>query len=310
MERVYEGALERIRFSQGELRAFKDDEGRIWVQAKPVAEALGLRWHGQLEHLQRDEALRDTVRIIRMVSPNPTNPQESIERETVFIERQGLVLWLAKLQPSRVKDPERRRKIVAYQKEAGKALEDYFFRGAAVNPRAVVDPTLLRTVVSEAVARALGELGGTRREVDPALERLRMAKELLDSARKIPGIDPRWLERCHELVLHEMLGRPFHGEKLTVDLSEFMCNILGRHPTRGELISFGRFLAELYRREFGRSPSKRLVLIEGRERPINSFTREDLPFLERAICLWAESKGIPVQKKLPVFDDDEPGYLN
>ena len=75
--KVHEGRSEIVRFSGGELRAFRDQEGRIWVQAKPVAEALGLKWHGQLEHLQRDEALRDTIRIIRMVSPNPTNPEVS-----------------------------------------------------------------------------------------------------------------------------------------------------------------------------------------------------------------------------------------
>ena len=150
--------LQVVTFNGGELRTFRDPEGRIWVQAKHVAEALGLDWSAQFRHLTRDEALKDTIAIMTMVSPNPTKPEETIERETVFIERRGLVLWLAKLQPSRVKDPERRKKIIAYQKEAARALEDYFFRGAAVNPRAAVDPEILRMAIDEAVNRALDRL--------------------------------------------------------------------------------------------------------------------------------------------------------
>ncbi len=309
MRKIHEQALEVVRFSGGELKAFRDEEGRIWVQAKPVAEALGLKWHGQLEHLQRDEALKDTIRVIRMVSPHPRNPEETIERETVFIERRGLVLWLAKLQPSRVKDPEKRRKIIAYQKEAGKALEDYFFRGAAVNPRATVDPDLLRAVVSEAVTRALGEAREPR-EVDPSLERLRIAKEVLESAKEIPGIDPRWLKRCHELVLYEATGRAFQGEKLTVDLSDFMKVRMGRKPGKGETVSFGQFVGKLYREEFGHSPPKRLVMIEGREIPINSFTQDDLPFLERAFRMWAERKKVPIRQDFIVFKKEGSKYLN
>jgi len=302
--------LQVVTFNGGELRAFRDPESRIWVQAKHVAEALGLRWHGQLEHLQRDGTLKDTIRVIRMVSPNPTNPEETIERETVFIERRGLVLWLAKLQPSRVKDPERRKKIIAYQKEAARALEDYFFRGAAVNPRAAIDPEILRMAIDEAVTRALDRLETKERREDPELERIKLAQKLLKSAKEIPGVDPRWLERCHEIVLHETLGKPYRKEKLTVDLSQFMRERLGRRPQKGELISFGRFVGKLYRQEFGQDPPKRLVVIEGRETPINSFTRDDLAFLEWAFLEWAAEKGISIQRPLPAPLEEDPKKLN
>lgn len=90
------------------------------------------------------------------------------------------------------------------------------------------------------------------KKLDPDLERLRIAKEILDSAKEIPGIDTKWLERCYEMLFYRVLGK---------------------------------------------SPRK------------ETFTQDDLPFLERAFRMWAERKKIPIRQDILVFKKEGSRYL-
>lgn len=73
------------------------------------------------------------------------------------IHKDSVPMWLATIPVSRLKNEEAKRTLITYQKEAAKALNDYFTRGVAVNPRLRVESTLeAERLALIATARDLG----------------------------------------------------------------------------------------------------------------------------------------------------------
>lgn len=102
-----------------------DKEGDVLVAVKPIAESLGLKWHGQFERLKRHPTLRKGIRVIRI--PSPGGPQEMVCMPVKLLPG-----WLFGVETSRVK-PEIRAKLERYQAECYEVLWNYF-RGQAPDP--------------------------------------------------------------------------------------------------------------------------------------------------------------------------------
>lgn len=105
--------------------------GIHYTAIKPIAENIGLAWHGQLERIKRDEVLSEGIRIIR-------TPSKGGEQDTLCLPIDYLNGWLFGVDAKRVK-PQIKATLIKYQKECYKALHDYWHTGAAVNPRAIGD---------------------------------------------------------------------------------------------------------------------------------------------------------------------------
>jgi hypothetical protein len=185
-------------FHGDELDVIKQGD-KLWVSVRRVCEALGIRNHGQQEKLKEKPWA-----CVQMIC---THDASGRKQDLFCIDLDGLPMWLATIDTSRVA-PEVQPKLVAYQREAAKALRDYFFGGAAINPRMTDLELLLRR------HQAVVELTMLARD---ALDPVFVSKVIGYSLAAIQGTEvangPRLVD----------VSRYPQGKGLTEDLVEAVC---------------------------------------------------------------------------------------
>ena len=156
---------ELVPFRGAAMQALSAD-GKIWAAVRPVCDDLGLSMQGQHRRL-RAKAWATINMMLTVGADGKT-------RELLCIDLDSLPMWLATIEPSRVK-PEARDSLVAYQREAARVLRDHFLGRAqaplvavASQPPALVDAQL--TAINRQLAemrKTLQALVATRR-AEPA----------------------------------------------------------------------------------------------------------------------------------------------
>lgn len=101
------------------------NNGKEWVSVTHVCQALNLDPRSQRRKLQG----RSWATAVMM--PLQVRGQK---RSLYMVDGKTVLMWLATIEPSRVK-PEARESLEAYQEEVSEALDAYFSRGTAINPR-------------------------------------------------------------------------------------------------------------------------------------------------------------------------------
>lgn len=151
-------------------------DGEPYVVFRPLVEALGLAYSRQLQKLKGKSWA--SMSLIDTQLPSDTQ-----RREHTVINLKTLTMWLATIDENRVNETSRPL-VVAYQNEVAEAIESYFTKGTATNPRVVeskpqdfsevisesrqqrelikaaeglVDPDHLRAKATVVLARGLGE---------------------------------------------------------------------------------------------------------------------------------------------------------
>lgn len=129
-------------FMSGHIPCFMHD-GEPMVILKPIAEdVMGLSWPRQYAKLSADQTACVAFKAIQV-------PGDDQVRRHMGISLETFAVWLARLQPSRVK-PEARETVLAYQREAGRALRAHFFgQPAAAARRPASGIALLEEMVAE-----------------------------------------------------------------------------------------------------------------------------------------------------------------
>lgn len=89
------------------------------VILRPISDLLGLAWSPQRTKLAADPAACVTFIVTQL-------PGDDQSRKVMAVSLETFTVWLARLQPSRVK-AEARDTVIAYQREASRALRDHFF---------------------------------------------------------------------------------------------------------------------------------------------------------------------------------------
>ena len=101
-------------------------DGIHYTAVKPIAENIGLAWHGQLERIKRDEVLSEGIRVIR-------TPSKGGAQETLCLPIDMLNGWLFGIDAKRVK-AEVKDALIEYKKECYTVLHDYWHTGEAIHP--------------------------------------------------------------------------------------------------------------------------------------------------------------------------------
>ena len=138
------GAIVTVRFHEEELFGFTREDGDVFVALRPMVEAMGLDWSGQLQRLRRDPILSEGVGVM------PTPRGYGAGQEVVCL-RLGLVNgWLFTIDAARIRDEEVKARVLMYQRECYDVLHRYFAKGA--QPEASSELTLgeKRQLVTEA----------------------------------------------------------------------------------------------------------------------------------------------------------------
>lgn len=131
-----------VPFLSGHIPCFMHD-GEPMVILKPIAEdVMGLSWPRQYAKLSADQTACVAFKAIQV-------PGDDQARRHMGVSLETFAVWLARLQPSRVK-PEARETVLAYQREAGRALRNHFFgQPAAPARRPASGIALLEEMVAE-----------------------------------------------------------------------------------------------------------------------------------------------------------------
>ena len=122
------------------------EEGdNVAVALKPIVEGMGLAWHGQYERLKRDPILASELRVTRI--PSAGGPQEAICLPVDLVPG-----FLFRIDATRIKKDDVRAKVLTYQRECYRVLNDAFQGGRAKPKDAKIAPSMdrARKLVAEA----------------------------------------------------------------------------------------------------------------------------------------------------------------
>lgn len=103
-----------------------DSPATTLIPMKPLVERMGLDWNAQLKRIKTNQILFEGMSVLTI--PSAGGPQETIALPLSLING-----WMVGIQPNRIDDPERRARVLAYQREAFDVLFRHFF-GKASSP--------------------------------------------------------------------------------------------------------------------------------------------------------------------------------
>lgn len=108
-----------VDFRGDTLFGFQEGED-TFVGLKPIVEAIGVDWSGQLQRIKRDAILSEGM----VVMPTPFG--RGAGQEAVCLKLELLNGWLFTIQTDRIKDEAVREKVITYQRECYRVLHDHF----------------------------------------------------------------------------------------------------------------------------------------------------------------------------------------
>lgn len=240
--------ISMIPFHGTHIRSVEID-GTPQVVFKPVVESLGMAYSSQIQKLKGKSWA--TMSMINTVGADGKT------REMTVIDIRTLTMWLATIDENRVSE-EARPLVVAYQSEVADAIEAYWSKGGAINPRA------------------------NEHQMNALLRQTQMQMELCQVAKGL--IHPDHLEAKARIVLARGLGeapelnpetRPLYAQDYLKEKN------LSAKQRRSKAPMFGKRLKKLYVEKYGREPEKYdMDMQNGQVRPVNAYTEADRPLMD------------------------------
>jgi phage antirepressor YoqD-like protein len=196
-----------VPFLGGHIPCFMDGAEPM-VILKPIAESvMGLSWPRQYAKLSADPTACVAFRAIQM-------PGDDQARRVMGVSLETFTLWLAGLQPSRVKS-EARETVAAYRRDAARALRNHFFGGPRI---AEGDELALLEDTTTKLARAI-EIAKTeraaRQQAEAEIEAMAPAVEAYEQVVEARGLIPMAVFAQQSGVTRPN-GRPL-GERSAID---------------------------------------------------------------------------------------------
>lgn len=167
-ESTYE--LVEVEFHGQKIEAVWDGKD-VWVVVKRICENLGINHSNQIKKIKANQSYAD-------LQSDITLQHESGAKQTSCLHLEALTLWLASIQPNRVKE-EVRDSLIKYQRECMKVLTEHFFgkKGASKKPPSAAQQLLATARVMVEHEERLVQL---EQRMDAQEERQRRAaRELL-----------------------------------------------------------------------------------------------------------------------------------
>ena len=225
-------------------------DGTEWAAARHICEALGIDWAGQFTKLKKKAWAR-----VELISMHDSSGRK---QEISMVDRRTLTMWLATIDTNRINEAARPT-LEAYQLEAANALDSYFHKGGAINPRA------------------------EEHQLNALLRQSQMQMELCQAAKGL--IHPDHLEAKARIVLARGLGEAPELDPETRPLytADFLkSKNLSAKKMKSVAPMFGKRMKALYTLEKGREPEKYdLTLPNGQVRQVNGYTEADRPLMQR-----------------------------
>ena len=127
-------------------------------------------------------------------------------RETMFLERQHFHRWLNSVQPARVRNEAIRDKLIKYQFECVKAIDDYFSKGSAINEQFLKSaPEEFVNNLAETIAQ---KLGFTKPQDESIIQqqRLQLARNRMQALKEIEETLGRFDNETREILQQQAIA--------------------------------------------------------------------------------------------------------
>lgn len=102
-----------------------EHEGTRYVAMRRIVENMGLAWPRQSQKLSEQSSKYACTHMV-------TRDSLGREQQMLLMPIQKLQLWLASINPAKIKDPAVRVKVERYQAESAIVLHDYWTKGVAL----------------------------------------------------------------------------------------------------------------------------------------------------------------------------------
>ena len=225
-------------------------DGTEWAAARHICDSLGIDWKSQHRKLES----KNWARVVMMT----TTAADGKNYQTSMVDRRTLTMWLATIDTNRVSEAARPT-LEAYQLEAANALDAYFHKGGAINPRA------------------------EEHQLNALMRESQMRMELCQAAKGL--IHPDHLEAKARIVLARGLGEvpELDPETRPLYTADFLkSKNLSNKKMKSVAPMFGKRMKALYTLERGREPEKYdLTLSNGQVRQVNGYTEADRPLMQQ-----------------------------
>lgn len=231
-----------------------DVDGKPHIVLKPVIDGLGLDYWSQVEKLRKRSWAAPSNRLVQLAG-------QQQRREMVVIDVRTFLMLLATIDENRVA-ADVKNKLVTYQAEVADAVEAYWTKGGAVNPRA------------------------TREQLDAIVDSAERRIRMLGAAKGL--VDDRWLEAMTREQLAIGLGREPEQDPSTrfLTVAEYLEEQgLGAAEIRKLSPTFGKRLKVAYVSRRGEPPGKSLRFVDGAQRDVFVYTEADRDLFD---SVWAE----------------------
>lgn len=213
-----------------------------YIAIKPLCDALGIDHSAQIAKLKGKSWA--TMGNFPMVGA------DGKRREMASLHKDNVAMWLANINEKQVKE-EIRPTLIAYQKEAMKALNDYFTTGVAVNTDIITD-------------------------YKAQMEIIALAKGILPEDR---------LASRAELVIARAMGEK--PQIAPENMPLYMETYLAEHG-RDDINpgGFGKKLANLYRNTTGEEPPEEPAMIQGRMQKAKAYKESHRPLFDQVLATY------------------------
>lgn len=228
------------------------DEGKPLVSLRHMCESIGLDTEGQRKKLNSKSWATTVLK--------SAVAEDGKVRQMAMIDRRTMTMWLATIEPSRVKG-EARPMLEAFQNEAADALDSYFHEGGAINPNAS--------------ASQLDKIGAQ-------LSELRTQAEIAQLLRGVVADDH--LDNVGRIIMARAMGESpvIDHENRSLTASDFLKEKKVKAKESMRIRStFGRRLSGAYLAHHGENPPSAPELVNGRERDVKHYTEKDRHLFEQ-----------------------------
>jgi hypothetical protein len=249
--------IARIDLSAGAVETVMVN-GQPHIVLKPAIEALGLSYSPQLRKLK--------TRSWGVVTETVTRGADGRTFEMAATTVRSFLMLMANVNENRVSEAARPI-LVAFQNETADAIEAYWMQGGAISERATDDQldALEQQIEERRTRRALGLIhliAAMDDNVDPKWKRSRQLHHYAEASGEVPEIAPEDRALLVETYLKD------HG--------------LTKDECRSVRSNFGRHIVAAYKLEHnGQAPKESFGLVDGRERPVKSYTEADRPLFDK-----------------------------
>jgi len=143
-----------------ELLAARTETSEIYLPVRPICTALGIHWAAQYRKIKADEVLLESTRTLRLQTRG--GPQN-----LVCMDVEAIPMWLAGIEPSRVR-ADLRDRLITYKRWVRKVVYEAFARETGVvttaaTPPPASTPTSLTLEHIEHMALAIAQLAHEQR---------------------------------------------------------------------------------------------------------------------------------------------------